>query len=157
MPSWCEQDLYVSTDESKNWRDALPSIKKFLEFAEGENCLDHNKFIPYPEEFRTPDNPYKGFNQGGYEWCNENWGTKWGICCPSLDDIDLTYGYLFYSFKSAWYPAKPLILKMSEMFPDLLFDLRWFGSGMGVHGKYKVMAGGVLEDVEGVYYGMRGR
>jgi len=163
MPNWCEQDLYVSTDEEENWRDGLPSVKKFKEFAQGESwqdgidvVLDHNKFIPYPEEFRTKDDPDEGFNRGGYEWCIRSWGAKWGICRPSLEDEDLEYGYLAYSFESAWSPAKPLILKMSEMFPKLIFDLRWFEMGMAVHGKYRVMAGAVLEDVEGDYYGRRG-
>src|SRR5438045_2750467 len=92
MPNWCENDLEI---EGKSER-----VNEFLKFAEGpESQFDFNRFIPYPEKFaeldqkaeeardewqKTPPEkrgPYPvitdGFNQGGYEWCCDHWGTKW--------------------------------------------------------------------------------
>lgn len=97
MPNWCENDLYV--------RGRPEELKKFVEFAKGEEAFDFNKFIPYPEKFRELDERAEklnalltkkpeeltpeeaaiilkhdgrrirdGYNQGGYDWCVQNWG-----------------------------------------------------------------------------------
>ena len=94
MPNWCENDLTV---EGK-----IARLKEFQEKMRGkdrhgeETHLNEDALIPYPEEFRKMDEaaaqylkehpddwknaPKDGFNSGGYEWCIENWGTKWGFC-----------------------------------------------------------------------------
>lgn len=88
MPNYCEHDFWVKGEKEE--------LCAFLEFArEGDNILSANKFIPYPEKFRRMDEkcrkmeakgvsfdkiPKDGFNSGGYEWCNANWGEwDWGL------------------------------------------------------------------------------
>ena len=84
MPNHVDQDLYVTGD--------VESLKSFLEFAkEDDKILSANKFIPYPDEYLIMDKiaaekrvkgdymAKDGFNSGGYQWCLQNWGTKWGI------------------------------------------------------------------------------
>jgi len=46
------------------------------------------------------------------------------------------FGELEYSFECAWSPALPVILKMSEMFPKLKFDLSYEEEGRGFKGKF---------------------
>ena len=127
--------------------------EKFMS-AGGQNMSD---------EERTQwnkDNPFNrekdGFNQGGYNWCVQNYGSKWGISKSELTNDDSEWGTLEYSFQSAWSPVKPLILKMSQLFPNLVFTLRYFERGMAFHGIYEVKNGEVKEEEETKYYGNRG-
>jgi len=71
--------------------------------------------------------PKDGFNLGGYEWCNKNWGTKWGFCDTSLtdDDLDEDATFVGYNFQTAWSPISPVIKVMSKAFPDLNFEYRY--------------------------------
>jgi len=99
-----------------------------------------------------------GFNSGGYEWCNENWGTKWGICNAELindNDYDETKE-LGYSFETAWSPPFPVVLEMSKLFPNLEFDLRYFEGGNGFNGLFVCKKGKVETDKQGDYFGSRG-
>ncbi len=158
MPNWCECDLSVSvpwgqelTEEDR--KKAKAELKRFKDFPVTENeidgkkeinILDTNKFIPYPEELGS----------GRYEWCCKNWGTKWGICNPQIFEEGVED--LKYEFECAWSPPLPVIKKMSELFPLLEFELRYFERGVGFKGLYRCEAGEVTEDKGGAYSGDRG-
>ena len=47
-----------------------------------------------------------------YEWCVENWGTKWNSCDTYISGDSLC-------FWTAWSPCLPVIEAMSKMFPGL--------------------------------------
>lgn len=169
-------------------------LKKFKEHAKGDNgCLDFNRFVPYPEEYRKLDDAFwgaletihrleaslkdvkdeavaeeikakikslrktmpekDGFNHGGYEWCVQNWGTKWNASEPELYEGRRS---LHYTFATAWSPPLPAVVKMSEKFPELLFTLRYWEGGMGFQGVFKVKGGECLKDLCGDYRGYRG-
>lgn len=91
MPNWCECDLMVE--------GPAETIAEFLKAVRGENgAVDFDRIIPYPEKYKEMDRfaaawdtlPAEekarterlrdGYNSGGYEWCVENWGTKWSAC-----------------------------------------------------------------------------
>jgi hypothetical protein len=61
-----------------------------------------------------------------YEWCNKNWGTKWP---PRFEHDDPTLcadgdtPYIDAYYETAWSPADELILKVSERFPNLVFEV----------------------------------
>lgn len=62
-----------------------------------------------------------------YDWNITNWGTKWDTKPPSFDEISIetnNYGkfYFCWNFETAWSPALPVYLAMSERFPNLVFD-----------------------------------
>lgn len=172
MPNWCECDLTVE--------GTARGLREFLEFC-GER-FKFDRFIPYPEEYRVldeaarrwdeqceagPENcrgprPKDGFNQGGYEWCIENWGTKWdarrvvmpagptdGDDGPDALEIEIT-------FETAWAPPWPVILAASKRFPALAFDLRYFERGQGFNGWLRCEGGEVVVDESGDYFGSRG-
>ena len=178
MPNWCENDLEVRY-EGENKEEGIKELKRFQEFAQTEKVvLDANKFIPYPQKFKELDKiaeketeklrslspeertkqpwPKDGFNQGGYEWCIDNWGTKWGFCEPELVNFEYEYGTLEYSFDTAWSPPIPLIKKMAEMFPILEFELRYFEGAMGFNGLFSCSNGEIDQDLTGEYFGRRG-
>jgi len=150
--------------------DVLKELVVFKEYAvAGKNVLETNKFIPYPKRFRVLDrvavkvlrrtgkHARDGFNRGGYEWCCNNWGTKWGICnAEVVQEVLEGNGYIDYRFDTAWSPPIPIIMKMSEMFPGLRFILRYFECGCAFNGIYICEKGGVAEDRTGEYFGGRG-
>ena len=170
MPNWCDCELEVTAKEG-----CEKQLKDFKTFAcekcsDGVNQLSANKFIPYPATFKKLDkeaaehiknhpgdwknHPKDGFNQGGYEWCIANWGTKWGLCDVELANENKDS--LSYEFKTAWSPPLPIIKKMGEMFPDLEFSLRYFECGVGFNGWYLIKNGKIEKDETGKYYGNRG-
>jgi len=110
------------------------------------------------KQFEVENPPIKkdGFNSGGYTWCIENWGTKWGICHAEIDREDYKYGELSYVFDTAWSPCYPVILKMSKMFPKLKFSMRYFEGGMGFNGLFECEKGKEKTMLQGDYFGNRG-
>lgn len=130
MPNWCYNELTVTGDKEE--------VKRFAKFVRGNrNDFDFDKVIPYPEKFRKMDEEEpmrsKGFNAGGYEWCLNNWGTKWNSCETSAGiSVDgTTFGA---SFDTAWSPPVPVIIKLAELFPTLRIKLEWEEGGMDFSG-----------------------
>jgi len=86
-----------------------------------------------------------GYNQGGYQWCRENWGTKWNACdayiASTVTDKDLVIG-----FSTAWSPPVPVIKAMAMKFPDNTFKLCYREGGCGFEGTFKVRYDHVIID-----------
>ena len=171
MPNHVDQDLIVTGD--------VTTLKEFLEFAkDGDALLSADKFIPYPQKYKELDAAAEiireecqksgdwskyhqvkdGFNSGGYEWCRENWGTKWGIYETVIKSQKLEgkKGKVKFNFNSAWSPATKIILAMGQKFTNLVFDMKYYECGMGYKGHFIVSKGEVIEDSEADYKGRRG-
>jgi hypothetical protein len=171
MPNYCEFDLYVSGPNDR--------LEELLRAVAGEKSLfDFDRLIPYPEKFRELDRlaeewgkkapeertdpcPKDGYNQGGYEWCVEHWGTKWNACgvraevdeWPQGGEAD---GCVKFSFRTAWSPPTPVIEHAAERFPELNFELRYFECGCRFQGILICDSGVVRVDKEWLYSGSRG-
>ncbi len=98
-----------------------------------------------------------------YEWCCEHWGTKWnaagaslGEGCEEWERRGECVRRVEINFDTAWSPPQPVILRASELYPELEFELRYFERGMGFSGCYCCRAGRVLSDESGDYFGPRG-
>lgn len=169
MPNWCVNDLRVTGPAKDRERFAK-------EAADGETSpLDFNTAVPYPKEFRDLDQarkdwdekerakpqaeqdwrsmPKDGYNQGGYEWCIDSWGTKWNACDPFTDH---TKSSLVYKFDTAWSPPIPVVKAWAEKYPTLTFSLRFWEGGMGFQGGLKVKGSDVMEEYEAEYRGRKG-
>ncbi len=167
MPNHVDNDFWV--------KGKLVTLNEFAGFAldtdqsETALVLSANKFIPYPKVYKDLDdevrrlrekNPTEGwkvkdgFNSGGYEWCCDNWGTKWGIYNANLVRQGKTS--LFYRFETAWSVCRPVISAMSRRFPELEFTLKYYERGMGFKGIYKIKNSDILLDKEEPYKGNRG-
>ena len=148
---------------AKDWMDKADKFAKENK-AEGWYKLSDELTVQFEKD--NGKRPSDGFNKGGYNWCCDNWGTKWGFCEAIVADysVDKEDGEIFYEFDSAWSPPVPVIVKMAEMFPTLTFDLRYFEQGAAFNGVLRCEKGEVTEDkvqnlhgVEvGDYYGNRG-
>lgn len=162
MPNHVDQDLIVTGEVS--------ILKKFLEFAQDDkHFISADKFLPYPRSFKIEDEVaddllkqgisiINGYNSGGYEWCLQNWGTKWGIYNDSIKISKLTgkNGKLKFNFNSAWSPVNKIVIAMSQQFPLLHFELKYYERGMKFKGIFIVEAGNILKDIQEKYNGKRG-
>lgn len=177
-PNWCENELTVSGPDLKYFKIFAkygsveqPEIVagELLEREGGKSLIDFRVFIPYPEEFAEPDRktreyckehkgfvaPFKdGYNSGGYEWCIQNWGTKWGA--SETEIIKETSRSVRYTFQTAWSPPIPVVREMSRKFPSLRFRIRFWEGGMGFQGNWIFKAGKDIKHEEKDYKGGRG-
>jgi hypothetical protein len=62
-----------------------------------------------------------------YDWCCDKWGTKWNA-------YDCVEKECKYYFDTAWSPPTPVLLKMSENFPDVLIIHEFFDEGWNFWG-----------------------
>lgn len=59
-----------------------------------------------------------------YDWCIENWGTKWSPRIEEWTINDFPNGSEIYAYyETAWSPADGLIREVSRQFPTLLFTV----------------------------------
>ena len=61
-----------------------------------------------------------------YDWCVNNWGTKWNSYGYS-EDRDVHSAV----FDTAWSAPKPVMLKLSEMIPDVRITHQWADEDLG--------------------------
>jgi hypothetical protein len=173
MPNWCACDLIIEGPSCK--------VDAFLRFARcDEVVLDFGHFLPYPAHFQELDRkaaewdaehpgelegrPADGYNQGGYDWCMANWGTKWNARKPELNeeggqcwtDAGTARRRVEINFATAWSAPKPVVQRAAELFPELTFELRNFERGEGFSGMLRCGNGVVLADLAGDYCGDRG-
>lgn len=169
MPNWCENELRVIGRKA--------DVERFIGFVAGsrddQTDFDFDRIVPYPEDYGAADaalrkweednkgmpwnertgRPQDGYNQGGYEWCIANWGTKWNACDTV---VRKTSRGCTFSFNTAWSPPGPVIRKAASLFPSLQFDLKYWEGGCGFQGGLSVKCEEVLEEWEGEYRGRRG-
>jgi len=84
-----------------------------------------------------------------YDWCNANWGTKWGDYDTELGFHDAR-GAVFH-FNTAWSPANEGFRKVSKLFPELLLVNVYEEGGMSFVGGDAFAAGEELLTVDGDY------
>lgn len=113
MPNWCSNTLKIEADEQTK-----ADILAFIKSDKNNELIDFDKIIPMP---KTDHNVHFG---GWYDWCCDNWGTKWNACMSQMDDDGLF-------FRTPWGPPAPVIVKLSEMFPEAKFTIDYSIEMMG--------------------------
>ena len=172
MPNHCETDVYIRGPQEK-----VNEFAKWLEEIEPLNRDICRALLPYPEHFAKMDEEAKafsffngsvskeeaqaardayqakyghtkdGYNSGGYEWCNRNWGTKWGVY--ETDFTPHTKRGALFSFQSAWSPPADRVFQaLSEKFPDLTFEIEYFEGGAAYCGGMTFYSKPDCEDYE---------
>lgn len=175
MPNHCSNDMFVIGP--KEQVDAFVKFVKGVDkFNKDETTpLDFNSILPYPERFNVLDmaaleheqkygwqsRPADGFNNGGYEWCIANWGTKWNAYDVELDynQEDYEDGEIStakYKFDTAWSPPNPVFTKWVEKFPELKFQLMSYESGNAFFQIMIGVDGQITVNNSFDYYGPRG-
>lgn len=123
-----------------DWRKEEEAFKQLEALMKTEKSpFDFNVLIPYPEQYsildkvrneaekngtKWSDLPKDGFNQGGYEWCRDHWGTKW-------DAYDIGFDYDSVYFQTAWSTPLPIWAELSKRFPDLRLEVEYADEDIG--------------------------
>ena len=79
-----------------------------------------------------------------YEWCNQNWGTKWDAY--GFDEFGLCRdGSL--RFLTAWAPPHPVIERLAETYPEFSILHEWADENLGHNcGRREYANGGLTEE-----------
>lgn len=63
-----------------------------------------------------------------YNWTIANWGTKWGAYSFRMVQPE-TPEHIEFMFDTAWSPPTPVLEKLTELCPDIEFDVDAFDEG----------------------------
>ena len=127
MPNWCENRVTISGPNS-----VIEDIKTVLA-SENAGLLAH--MVPEPK--------YED-DQAWYNWRIDNWGTKWEICDPYIQDYSDTT--VTVTFQTAWGPPTEAFRTWAEQQQDVEFELDYFEPGCAFVGKAVYESGGVFYD-----------
>jgi len=133
MPNWCNNNIELSHPDKAMVERAAKA------FADGTLL---NEFIPLPKELEDTTAPSRFTNEelvakygsdNWYDWCINNWGTKWDIS-PYGVEVD-ERGVLQGSFDSPWGPP----IQAYQQLEQLGFEVRAYYNepGMGFTGMYE--------------------
>ena len=79
-----------------------------------------------------------------YDWCCENWGTKW-------NSVDAYLSGNSICFYTAWSPCSPVIEALSALFPDVRIEYTYDEAGMCFCGREVYIGGSLLYCLKGDY------
>lgn len=156
------EDFIMPYPEEFKQKDKLATEYQQRFDAEWELSQVQNPSLMYKEfseKFQANNGPrvVDGFNSGGYEWCNSNWGTKWGSYNGAIPEITKEGKRLKLTFDTAWSPYDNGFFKcLSSLFPALRIVNKFYESGVGYKGHTTWKGGKLLSGSEGTYRGRRG-
>jgi hypothetical protein len=103
MPNWCNNSLTISHKDA----DTLDNLMAQVRAGDGD-LFQYIK--PMPEELRDTTSPSDSPNW--YDWCCNNWGTKWDACNVDYEEYD---GIVTFAFDTAWSPPLPVYEALADM------------------------------------------
>lgn len=115
MPNWCDNVATITGPVS-----VIKEIKEILESNDAELL---NYMVPQPN--------FQG-ESDWYAWNVENWGTKWDISSPTINedsDDSISFG-----FSSAWSPPVTAFETWARGQDNVTFKLDYFEPGMAYAG-----------------------
>jgi len=138
---------------------AAADIKAFAEKHFDGSQFDLSSFVSMPEELEGTTAPSKhpnprlvekyGFDNW-YDWCIQNWGTKWNTYDGNADVMDEV---IDCDFQTAWNLPVPIFEVMGKMYPTLTFNLTCVEEGGFFSGTLSIINGvvdtaGITNDSE---------
>lgn len=114
--------LFMMPAERSGWIPA--EVQRWGDFIEWQNKKD-----PRVEKWArrlllcAAETGYTGW----YEWNCANWGTKWGAYEFALRER--SDGRALIAFDTAWSPPRPILEKLSSLWPSLVLDVEAVDEG----------------------------
>lgn len=110
----------IDLPDAERQKQAEEHLKKWTKIQEED-----------PETWSLGEKAYQNIQKYGcptwYEWCYENWGTKWNAC----HYVPLHEGLSTLQFDTAWSDVRGLIKLLSEKYPDQRVRYRWADEDIG--------------------------
>ena len=130
MPNHCSNEIVI-TGEQSELQKFWDGLKKFSGYNESEDGVLSlfMSYLPMPVELQGTMSPQDTPNW--YDWALENWGSKWGDYDTALDLLD---DQITGCYTSAWGPCNEGIVKLSKLFPELTFSVKYHEPGMAFMG-----------------------
>ena len=103
---------------------ATKEVNRFLKHM-GKG-FDFEKVIPMPDALSQTKNP------NWYDWCCENWDTKWNAYDVKRDvgtHKHVGGKYVTYDFLTAWSPPEKIVEKLRKDWPQLDIHGGYVGEG----------------------------
>ncbi len=144
MPNWCNNNLVLEHDDPAMIKRAYDAL---------ERCEFLQEFIPVPKELtetisgsygdeekqaaleaQTRANIEKYGYGNWYDYCVNEWGTKWDVGEQGCSDIHPDGKMLHTSFDSAWAPPVNAYEKLEAL--GFRVEAQFYESGMAFAGSY---------------------
>jgi hypothetical protein len=144
MPNLCNNTIEITGPRDK--------IKALFDRAHQQDTALLNAMVPMPDNIflgSMGDAERKMCEEQGipnwYDWCYENWGTKWDSQDQMLDYTEAgNTATISGSFLTAWCPPIEALAIYGEQNPDVSITLDYLEVGMCFVGQY------VIEDGSGI-------
>lgn len=185
MPNHCNNTLGITGPKE----DIEQFIKLVTNTGPDKDDVKYELFknlLPMPKELEGTTSPSKEKNEqliekygsdNWYDWCNSNWGTKWGDYSilysgikdevkyeyPQLENGEIDYensiqhktGYssIHFTYDTAWAPGCDELAKaIANRFPNLKGFISYEEPGMGFAGQLFFKNGEILEHQQWEYH-----
>jgi len=125
MPNWCDNSMQIDGPPD----DMRKFLAKVHDPKEGQDYEIARSIVPMPEDCENIR-----------EWCDNNWGTKWGDCETMLwqDGDTRIYG----QYNTAWGPLSVGFWEtVSAEFKSLRIAIGYREEGMQFEGAYSFYGG----------------
>lgn len=127
-------------------KEALKSLENIP--TESENAFLCQRTDIKRDEWELGKTAWQNIQKYGaptwYEWSITNWGTKWnaygyeeGTDYSACDEL---------TFQTAWSAPHPILRKLSEMFPEIVFKHQWADEDIGMNCGERCYLGGEIID-----------
>ena len=132
-------EVYTAGRSDKEALKALENIS-----TESENAFLCQRTDIKRDEWELGKTAWQNIQKYGaptwYEWSITNWGTKWnaygyeeGTDYSACDEL---------TFQTAWSAPHPILRKLSEMFPEIVFKHQWADEDIGMNCGERCYLGG---------------
>lgn len=120
---------YISDRLSKDWDGTAKEIRKLLpndpawRFCAFDSAYSNLLHRPMRDEEldnayefgkRIAENIKEHGSKDWYDWCCDNWGTKWNAFDVEVEDIDEENDICWFKFTTAWCPPEGWIKELSK-------------------------------------------
>ena len=137
MPNWCNNKLTIQHKDPQIIDALHKNVCADNEFFQHIKPMPNNIFRGLLGNEEREDCERKGI-PNWYDWCCENWGTKWEACDLIAYQVD--EHTLQLTFDTAWSPPDPIFQALTEKGFEV--EAYYVEYGMGFAGEYHSDADG---------------